>query len=259
MKYRMLRISILIAIVFALVSSPRVRAQCGPGDHWVDTCPGGQDTLVNVLATGGIDFTLDCETDIYVPANGSAIINRADPSDDSQNYPGTRPIDGHLDVIDTEIISLTLASSDVTILAGAGQGQGGVLPATYGVIAEEFSNPALAESFFDCYFEAYVLSQYVYNHVPIRLEATIDRYPPFGQTYTFNGCIAVYDSPDPGQGNLIGNITSIELTFQQEQTEIPTLSEWGMLIFGLLLLAAGTIAVIRRKNFALRDVRYKSR
>jgi hypothetical protein len=241
---------VLIIMMLALAFGNICLAQCGPGDHWVDTCPGGQDTLVNVLANGGIDFTLDCETDLYIPANGSAIINRANPSDDSQNYPGTRPVDGHLDVIDTEIISLTLGSSEVTILAGAGQGQGGVLPATYGVIAEQLSNPALAESFFDCYVEAYVFSQYVYNHVPIRLEATIDRYPPFGQTYTFNGCIAVYDSPDPGQGNLIGNITSIELTLQQEQTEIPTLSEWGMLIMALLLLAAGTVAVVRRRRKA---------
>ena len=30
--------------------------------------------------------------------------------------------------------------------------------------------------------------------------------------------------------------------------DIPTLSEWGMLIMGLLLLAAGTVAVVRRKR-----------
>ena len=30
--------------------------------------------------------------------------------------------------------------------------------------------------------------------------------------------------------------------------DIPTLSEWGMLIMGLLLLAAGTIAVVRRRK-----------
>ena len=33
-----------------------------------------------------------------------------------------------------------------------------------------------------------------------------------------------------------------------EYTPIPTLSEWGMIILGLLLLAAGTIAVIRRRR-----------
>ncbi len=42
----------------------------------------------------------------------------------------------------------------------------------------------------------------------------------------------------------IFGITTFSLTPQEL---IPTLSEWGMLIMGLLLLAAGTIAVIRRK------------
>ena len=34
-------------------------------------------------------------------------------------------------------------------------------------------------------------------------------------------------------------------------TEIPTLSEWGMLIMGLLLLAIGTVAVVRRRKAVL--------
>jgi hypothetical protein len=34
--------------------------------------------------------------------------------------------------------------------------------------------------------------------------------------------------------------------------EIHTLSEWGMLIMGLLLLAAGTVAVVRRRKTALK-------
>lgn len=38
---------------------------------------------------------------------------------------------------------------------------------------------------------------------------------------------------------------------------IPTLNEWGVLILGLLLLAAGTIAVIRRRKMVPRDVAAK--
>jgi hypothetical protein len=38
------------------------------------------------------------------------------------------------------------------------------------------------------------------------------------------------------------------------QTNIPTLSEWGMLVMGLLLLATGTVAVIRHRRKALRAV-----
>ena len=44
-----------------------------------------------------------------------------------------------------------------------------------------------------------------------------------------------------------------------DPAEIPTLSEWGMLIMALFFLAAGTAAVIRRKNIAMRDVKYRSR
>jgi len=40
------------------------------------------------------------------------------------------------------------------------------------------------------------------------------------------------------------------LRLAPELQEIPTLSEWGMIILGLLLLAAGTIAVIRRREEA---------
>ena len=39
-----------------------------------------------------------------------------------------------------------------------------------------------------------------------------------------------------------------------ENIEIPTLSEWGMLILALLLLGAGTDAVVRRKRMAPRKV-----
>lgn len=247
MRMRMLRISISLAIASALVFGQEARGQCGPGDHWMDSCPGGQDNLTNCLATGSVDITLDCQTDVTLPGEGSALVERADPSDDSQNYPGTRPVDGHLDVIDTEILSLSLTGSSFTIVAGEGQGQGGVLPPSPGVIAEDPSDPSLGESFFDCYFEAYIYGMYLYNHDPIRLQATIDRFPPSGQTYTFTGCVPAYDSPNPGQGNLVGNITSIEFTIG-EQAAVPALSEWGMLIMGLLFLAVGTMAVVRRNE-----------
>ena len=45
--------------------------------------------------------------------------------------------------------------------------------------------------------------------------------------------------------------TSMDLAFVitgEEQADIPTLNEWGMIILALLLLAAGTIAVVRRRR-----------
>ena len=142
---------------------------------------------------------------------------------------------------------MSLTGSGVTIVAGAGQGQGGSLSASNGVIAESLTDPTQAESFFDCFFEAYINGQYVYNHVPIRIESVIDRFPPYNQTFTFSGCVGAYSSPDSGQGLLLGNITGIDLTIM-EPNPIPTVSEWGMLILGLLLLMAGTVAVIRRRR-----------
>jgi hypothetical protein len=35
-----------------------------------------------------------------------------------------------------------------------------------------------------------------------------------------------------------------------DSTEIPTLSEWGMIVLALLLLAIGTVAVVRRRKAA---------
>ena len=38
------------------------------------------------------------------------------------HFPGTRPIDGHLEVIDTEMASLSLSGGGATLTAGAGLG-----------------------------------------------------------------------------------------------------------------------------------------
>jgi hypothetical protein len=46
-------------------------------------------------------------------------------------------------------------------------------------------------------------------------------------------------------------IPSLDLAFvitANEQEDIPTLNEWGMIILALLLLAAGTIAIVRRRK-----------
>lgn len=56
---------------------------------------------------------------------------------------------------------------------------------------------------------------------------------------------------DPATGNIIeqeaeGSGRFIELSTYEEQ--IPTLSEWGLIILALLLLAVGTIAIIRRQK-----------
>ncbi len=45
-----------------------------------------------------------------------------------------------------------------------------------------------------------------------------------------------------------GNTTELNVVMEELTNNIPTLSEWGMIILALLLLASGTVAVIRRRR-----------
>ncbi|MCP4250851.1 MAG: hypothetical protein GY778_27755, partial [bacterium] len=190
---------------------------CGPGDHWIDNCSAGLDEVADQAAKVGIDIDLDpdCTADISMvmdpcPAPNELVrISRSDPRDDSQQFPGLRPIDGHMDVIDTEILSMCLTDGNVTLRAGAGQGQGGPLPASYGAIAEDPNNPGEAQSFFEVYFEIDLGGgNYVYNQQPMRIEGTIDCVPPqVGYVHVVD-CLPLYDAPQGGQH--VANLTSAE-------------------------------------------------
>jgi len=46
----------------------------------------------------------------------------------------------------------------------------------------------------------------------------------------------------------IGGECTAAMSYGQDATDVPTLSEWGMLIMGLLLLTVGTVAVVRKKK-----------
>lgn len=185
--------------------------QCGPGPHWIDVpgCPpggSGQDTLPSG-AVLGIDTNFDCIADTNVIAGGPATIRKLGNFDDATFFPGTRPIDGHLDVIDTEIIGMSLTGGGVTLRAGTMSGSAQPLQASRGVVAEQPSNPNLADSFFDVFFEIEISpGTYGYNHAPIRVAQTIDCMPPKGNYYHLGGCVPLYSSPIPGAGVLIGNL-----------------------------------------------------
>ena len=58
----------------------------------------------------------------------------------------------------------------------------------------------------------------------------------------------IYDHLD---NNLSPTVDFIPFLLGEYPQDIPTLSEWGMLIMALLLLAVGTVAVVRRKKTAL--------
>jgi len=184
---------------------------CGPGAHWMHDppCPPGAD-LISTGAVVGISINLDCVEDTNLVLSGTAAVLRSGPRDDSANYPGLRPIDGHRDVIDTEMVSMSLTGSGFTLVAGAGLGQGGVLPPSQGAIAEKAGDPALADSFFDVFFEirADGGGAPVYNQDPVRVRSEINCLPPNATYFHLIECLPLYTSPIPGQGSLVAYLTS---------------------------------------------------
>ncbi|MGB2985790.1 MAG: hypothetical protein WBE26_07895, partial [Phycisphaerae bacterium] len=176
---------------------------CGPGPHWVDTCEGGGDNMPS-SALVGIDFDGDCEADTTFRLNGPVHIWRSGPQDDSSNFPGLRPVDGHLDVLDTAIVSMNLTGGGIALVAGAGMGQGGVLRPTLGAIAEDPADDTMADSFFEVFFEVDLGGgQFAYNHDPMLVSSRIDCIPP-DTTYIHPFvCIKLFDSPIPGEGAVV--------------------------------------------------------
>ena len=179
---------------------------CGPGYHWVDTCPGGLDNMPTAGLVG-IDINLDCRPDTNLVLSGPVYIRRSGARDDSMHYPGIAPVDGHLEVLDTEIISMSLTGGGVTLRAGAGLGQSGVLASSLGAIVERPANAAWADSFFDVFVEMDLGDgSFAYNHDPMRVTTVIDCLPPNRSYLHPSGCIPLYASADPSSAELIANL-----------------------------------------------------
>jgi hypothetical protein len=193
-------------------------SQCGPGDHWVDQCASGQDVIADQGAAVGMDLDRDpfCLADVNLALGPCSapedllIIRRSGPLDDSQNFPGLRPLDGHLDVIDTEIISMCLTGSGVTLRAGAGLGPGS-LRASLGAISEQPGDPEWADSFFDVFVEVNLGDTVLlYNQTPLRLDADINCVPPKVSYIHPVTCLPLYTSPLYGQGTHVANLVTAE-------------------------------------------------
>jgi hypothetical protein len=194
---------LLLATIAAAQQQPCTACEAGP--HWTDQCAAGQDDIPSGAAVG-IDLDLDCEADVILVLSGSAMVRRSDPLDDSAQFPGSSTSDGHLDVVDTEMVSMNL-SDGFTLIAGAGLGQGGVLASSLGAIIEQQADPSLADSFFDLFFEVGCGGGvYAYNQTALRVVSTIDCVPP-DANYTYPaGCVPLFDTPVFGTGTHIANL-----------------------------------------------------
>lgn len=193
-------------------------SRCGSGSHWIDTCLANQAQTAHHSAVLTIDTNLDCNPDTILKLNACSpptpgslgVIQQSSPLDDSIQFPGTRPIDGHFDVIDTQIVMCQTDGLN-TITIGSGLGQGGVLPPSFGNMAEQPGDPTLVDSFFEVFFELKLASnQLVYNHTPLRISATATCFPN-QSVYTYSaGCIPLYNNPTPGLGTVVANLISIQ-------------------------------------------------
>jgi len=200
------------------VPPPPQCSQCGPGAHWIDLppCPGpgpggtGED-MFDSEALVGIDLDLDCKADTNLQLNGPVRVAKIGPLDDSGQFPGSAVMDGHLDVIDTEIISMTLFGGGVQLTAGAGLGASPISP-TLGTIVEQPADPARADSFFDVFFEVAIPGMFLYNQQPLRIQAEITCVPPDVDYLHPITCLPLYESPVPGQGERVFNLVTARHT-----------------------------------------------
>lgn len=252
-----LALGLLVGMTLLLwgVTSPVQAAPCGPGPHWVDTCAAGSDHFAGWLKLW-VDLNLDNISDIELRVKGPVWIDRSDP------IPGNDPNDpSHLSKINTEIVSLSAAGFDpvlgnFTIMAGSAMG----LPPSLGMIIEKTgpgtpdcdfpADPTMACSFFDVFHKIQTDQITLINLVPIRVEAMIDRVPPFADpdsdcavpnVYCFEGVVPLVDAQNP-TGPPVAQIIHV--------VHIPEIPEPST----LLLLGSGMAGLIglemRRRKLA---------
>ncbi|MHC4698154.1 MAG: hypothetical protein ACYTFA_15580, partial [Planctomycetota bacterium] len=234
---------VLVVTLLVFTGSARTLAddpcgKCGPGDHWIDACPAGSDLIPRSVVKLGVDLPMDginCNPDVILVFSGGFTVRRSAPLDSSGYYPecpgGTcegdppvcvgglydgapcTPPDGHLDVIDAEIIEMVLTSPDGTMLvAGAGLGQGAVLGPSLGTTVEDPGDPTVGTSFFDVFFELELPEGggYAYNHDPLRVEANITCAPPDTTFTVIDPCVAVYAGPPGTRVPEVAKVTDLE-------------------------------------------------
>ncbi|NEO55726.1 MAG: PEP-CTERM sorting domain-containing protein [Okeania sp. SIO3B5] len=199
---------------------------CPPGSHWIETCLSGTN-FIRGESQLGIDINLDGIADldgVFSSDNAINVINvRSDPLDDSINFPGLRPVDGHNGVIDLEMISMNSTGEVGTFTEGwtllVGRNNG--LTPTLGAAAEcetaatdcgeSFEDSSKAYSFFNMFLEiSGTPFGTLHNKDPFEIASITDSAPP-SLDITFkplNSTTALFDENDIHVANLTSILTT---------------------------------------------------
>ncbi len=188
-------------------------SECPPGPHFVHAPACGplpdSDLVANHAVLAGVDFDFDCQVDLNLvmgPCPTPEELLRVDRQilgDDSSRFPGTRPIDGHQDVIDTEIISMCLTGSGAALVAGRGGPSTFPLRPSFGVVAETPSDPALADSFFDVFVELQPPGgPACYNLNPSKVVSQVNCLPPSAVYQKVTACLPFFT-----RGQCVGGLS----------------------------------------------------
>lgn len=207
------------------------------------TCPGGTDQIDNSTVELGVRFDASCGL------HSDAILNFAGPFTVQRQAAAAG-------VIDAEITQMSLAGGGgVTLVAGAGLGQGGVLQPSLGTTTDIGGGTGNAT--FDVFFEVDLGGgTYVYNWDPLVLEANISCLPPDQTFEVVNGCLTMYATPPMLGGSrgdpelTVSGDPSLHDPYPIVSEPIPTVSEWSLIIMTVLAMTAGTILISRRRRAA---------
>ncbi len=195
------RSTITLALLAGLAAPASYAAVCGPGPHWVDSCASGTDVMPYTIATLYVDIDLDNAFDLTLTMTGPTSVWRGAPFDTPD------PLDpGHVNRIDTEMVSMNLVGGGMTLVAGDGVGNGTADGPKFspGTI-QEMNNPNLADSFFDIFFELQTTPWgTLHNNQAAQVHAVIDRVPPAGGTvYDLVPGVGLYDSGNVLRARLV--------------------------------------------------------
>ena len=251
---RFVLVFVVLGLSLVVAGQANAVARHGPGSHWIDSVLAGNDSIGWSKVEFGIDLTFDGIPEFdAVFVGGPTTIQTTAAMDDSTRYPGLRPVDVHLDVIDTEILSMTLNGIGpatgwtlrVGILAGVSTGHGP--RSTLGAIAELPGDPALAESFFDVFFEVDGTPfGTIHNDTPYRIREDIDQVPPVNFDYEPRGSDATWVELFDASEMPIGNLT--ELTTGGSGHHSPEPTTFVMLVIGGLLMGGWAQGRRRRRE-----------